>query len=82
MKGTVTLGNIYVASLKQSGSRLFWALAALTNYKVYRVDTTNAFAEAPPPVAPLFVEIDDSYRKWYENYRKLGKINYGNVLPI
>ena len=73
MKGTITLGNTYAASLEQSGSRLFWALAALTNCKVYGADATNAFAEAPPPIAPLFVEIDDSYRKWYKNYRKLEK---------
>ena len=32
-KGTVTLGNTYAASLEQSGSRLFWALAALENFK-------------------------------------------------
>ena len=28
-------------------------------------DAANAFAEAPPPVAPLYVYIDEQYREWH-----------------
>jgi len=33
-------------------------------------DVSNAFAEAPPPEAPLFMYIDDNYRDWWENHLK------------
>ena len=62
MKGTVTLGNTYTVSLKQSGSLFFWILSTLIDYKVFGADATNTFAEAPPPVAPLYVTIYKSYR--------------------
>lgn len=81
-QGAVTLGNAHAASLEQSGSRLFWALSALTGCKVYGADATNAFAEAPPPIAPLCVTIDDQYRDWYENHMNLGIAPPGSVLPV
>ena len=28
-------------------------------------DASNAFAEAPPPVAPLYIYADDQYREWW-----------------
>ncbi|MFN9979319.1 MAG: reverse transcriptase domain-containing protein, partial [bacterium] len=30
-------------------------------------DVSNAFAEAPPPVYPLYMRIDEAYRDWWEN---------------
>ena len=64
MKGTVSLAHTYAAALEQPGARMFWALSALHNYTVYGADATNAFAQAPPPVAPLYVTIDRQYREW------------------
>ena len=81
-KGTVTIDNTHAASLEQSGSRLFWALSAITGLKVHGSDDTNAFAEVPPPVAPLFVTIDDVHKDWHENYRQFGKIEPGHVHPV
>lgn len=63
-KGSVTLGATYAASLEQTGARIFWAAAALSNFRVYGADVSNAFAEAPPPKAPLFVTIDTQYHEW------------------
>ncbi len=63
--GTVTLGETYAASLDQSGSRIFWAVAALKNMIVIGADASNAFAEAPAPKAPLFVTIDKPFREWW-----------------
>ena len=58
-KGTVTLGNTCTASLEQSGSRLFWDLASLPGCQVHGADATNACSEAPPPLVPLHVTIDE-----------------------
>ena len=81
-KSTVALGNTYPASLEQSGSRLFWTLSALMNCKVYGADATNTFAEAPPPLAPLYVKIDNAYRNWHSKYRKLKPIPQHYILPV
>ena len=59
-QGTVTLAKTYASALYQTGSRIFWAAAALYNLIIIRADATNAFAEAPPPVAPLYVRINKS----------------------
>ena len=65
-KGSVTLGQTYAAALEQSGNRIFWAAAAAKNMVVYGADASNAFAEAPPPKAPLYVRIDKPFREWWK----------------
>ena len=71
LKGSVTLANTYAACLEQTGARIFWAIAAFKNKKIYGSDASNAFAEAPPPKAPLYLRVDSAYREWYRN--KTGK---------
>lgn len=80
-KGTVTLGHTYAGSLDQTGARIFWAAAALQNLKVYGADVSNAFAEAPPPIAPLYITVDKQYRDWYRN-KGYGEIPEGHVLKV
>ena len=67
MSGTVTMGETYAAALEQCASRIFWAVAALWNLIVIGADASNAFAEAPPPIAPLYVTIDKPYREWWQS---------------
>jgi len=62
MKGSVSLSHTYTAALEQPGAQKFWTLTALHHFVTYGVDTTNAFAEAPIPAAPLRVTIDNQYR--------------------
>jgi hypothetical protein len=82
-KGTVTLGDTYAGSLDQTGSRLFWAATAINNYISIGADASNAFAEAPPPKAPLYVTIDEPYREWYATkYPNKEPIKPGLVLPV
>lgn len=38
----------------------------LLNYKAFGADVTTAFAEAPPPKAPLYMRIDQPFRDWWE----------------
>ena len=54
-QGTVTLAETYAASLEQTASRVFWAATLINNFITIGADTSNAFAEAPAPVAPLYV---------------------------
>ena len=81
-KGTVTLDHTYAAALDQAGSHTFWDMAALHDYKFHGADATNAFAEAPPPNAPLVVTIDNQYKYWWTNVMKQMPIPDGHVLPV
>ena len=65
-RGTVTLAETYASALDQTGAKMFWASVAINNYVVLGADASNAFAEAPPPKAPLYVRIDENYRRWYK----------------
>ena len=51
----------------------------MRNYKVYGADVRNAFAEAPPPVAPLYITVDEQYREWYRD-KGYGEIPEGHVV--
>ena len=66
-KGAITLAHTFAACLEQPGSRVFWACAAYLQLLVIGADASNAFAEAPPPVAPLYVTVDQQFREWWEN---------------
>ena len=75
------MGHTYAGSLDQTGARIFWAAAAVRNLKVYGADVSNAFAEAPPPVAPLYITVDKQYRDWYRS-KGYGDIPEGYVLKV
>ena len=64
-RGTVTMAETYASSLEQTGSRIFWAATAIDNHIVIGADASNAFAEAPPPKAPLYVYLDQQFREWW-----------------
>ena len=66
MKGTVTMGKTYAASLNHVPSRIFWALTAIHNNIMIGADASNAFAEASPQKAPLYVYIDKKFREWWK----------------
>ena len=34
--------------------------------RVYGADVSNAFAEAPPPIAPLYILVDQQFREWWK----------------
>ena len=80
-KGSITLGATYAGSLDHTGSRLFWATAALTNLQVFGADVSNAFAQASPPKAPLYVTIDKPFADWWNNKGRT-PITPGQVLPV
>lgn len=67
-KGTVTLGHTYANSLEAASERLFWSIVAQEGLLAIGPDVSNAFAEAPPPKAPLYLYIDDTYREWWTEH--------------
>jgi hypothetical protein len=70
-KGTLTLGHTYANALDTPSERMFWAIAAKQGLVVVGADVSNAFAEAPPPKAPLYLYINDFFRQWWTEH--LGK---------
>ena len=79
-KGSVTLAQTYAASLEKPGQRIFWATVANESLYVVGSDVTNAFLEAPPPVAELYILIDEQYRNWWLNHKNRKPIPKGMVL--
>ena len=80
-KGSITLDHTYAACVEQPAQRVYWGLVALKQYIAIGADASNAFAEAPPPKAPLYVLVDKPYREWYK--KKHGKdIPKGYVLRV
>lgn len=68
MCGTVTLAETYTASLDQTASHLFWAATAINNFvTTFGANAANAFAQAPPPMATLYVYVDKQFHKWHRN---------------
>ena len=83
LQGSVTLGPTYASALDQTGSRIFWAATAKNNYITIGTDASNAFAEAPAPIALLYVTIDQPYCDWYSNkYPNKPPIPKDYVLPV
>ena len=45
-------------------------------------DASNAFAEAPAPVAPLYMRIDAQFCNWWTKHKKRDPIPEVWVLPV
>ena len=81
--GTVTLAETYAALLDQTAARVFRAATAINNFITIGADASNAFAEAPAPVAPLYVFVDEQFRAWYKNrYPNRKPIPLGYVMRV
>jgi len=80
-KGSITLAHTYAACVEQPAQRVYWGLVSIKNFIAIGADASNAFAEAPPPKAPLYVLVDKPYREWYK--QTTGKnIPKGHVLIV
>ena len=80
-KGSVTLANTYAACLEQPAQRIFWGTVAIENLIAVGADASNAFAEAPPPVAHLYVTVDKPFREWWATLKR-PEIPKGYVLQV
>lgn len=53
----------------------------MQNFKVYSADVSNAFVEAPPPKAPLYVTIDKQFKEWWASKGRK-PLPDNSVLPV
>jgi hypothetical protein len=59
------IASTYRSWVDQPIQRLFYALSARLNYRVYGGDAQDAFAHSPGPSVATYVHIDDAYADWY-----------------
>ncbi len=57
--------GMFANSLDAASEHLLWAIVAKECLIAIRADVSNAFAEAPPTKAPLYLYIDEAYREWW-----------------
>jgi hypothetical protein len=75
------LDHTFANGIKQTGSRIFHAIAAAENLLVLGADVSNAFGEAPPPKQGFYIKPDKPFRDWY--IARYGKnIPDGWVIPV
>lgn len=61
----ITLAFTYASCVEQPAARIFYAIAAVKGMIIIGANAGNAFAEAPPPVSPFYMAIDQQYRDWW-----------------
>jgi len=82
MQGTITLGHMFTHSLETPGEHLFWSVAGQQGLMVMGADVSNAFAEVPLPVAPLYIVFNAIFRNWWENHKQQPPIPRGYVMQV
>lgn len=78
----VTLAETYATCVEQPACRMYWSLTASEGLIAMGADAGNAFAEAPPPVQPFFMIIDDQFAEWWTESEGQPPIPEGYVLPV
>jgi hypothetical protein len=78
----ITIAETYAACVEQPAHRLMWALLAALNFVGLGIDVGNAFAEAPPPKDPFFMQADTQFREWWTQCLGNPPIPEGWVIPI
>ena len=73
------LALTYSSCVEHPIQRLFFAIAANLNLKVYGGDAKDAFAHSPGPEMNTYLAIDDAYSDWYES-KFAKKLNRSHVL--
>jgi len=75
------LSLTYSSCVEHPVQRLFLAIAADLDLKLYGGDAKDAYAHSPGPELPTYMSIDDQYADWYKF--KFGKtIDRKQVLPV
>jgi hypothetical protein len=78
----VTLTRTYGACVEQPIHCLAWAITARISYISIGCDVSSAFAEAPPPSIPFFMEVDAQFLDRWVNCLSNNPIPMGWVIPI
>ncbi len=54
----LVLAETYANCVDQTSARLFYAVVSAENLLIFGANVSNAFAEAPPPKQPFFIQPD------------------------
>jgi hypothetical protein len=57
----MVLTETYANCIKQMSARLFYAIAAAENLLIFGADVSNAFAKAPAPKQPFYIQPDRAF---------------------
>jgi hypothetical protein len=68
--------------MDQTSVQLFYAVAAAKNMLIFGADVSNAFAKAPPPKQPFFIQPDKAFHEWWVNHLKHDPIPPGHIIPV
>jgi hypothetical protein len=61
--------------------RLCFTLSVAIGFVVVGADRTNAYANAPSPIKPRYVRIDDAYADWHRS-RNGKEVDSSLMLPV
>jgi hypothetical protein len=76
------LNETYANCVNQTGSRLFYAIAAVENLLIFGADVSNSFAEAPPPKQGFYIYPEKVFYNWWVKHKQRPPIPPGHVIPI
>ena len=76
------MAETYATCVAQPACRLYWAIVAAAGLISIGADAANAFAEAPPPVEPFYMKIDNQFHEWWTQCLGRPPIPEGYVLPV
>jgi hypothetical protein len=76
------LAETYANCIEQTSAQLFYAVAAIKNLLVFGADISNAFAEAPAPKQPFFIQPNKAFHKWWVNHLKRDPIPQGHIILV
>ncbi len=68
--------------MDQTSAQLFYAVAATKNRLIFGANVTNAFAEAPLPKQPFFIQPDKAFHKWWVKHLKRDPIPQEHIIPV
>jgi hypothetical protein len=71
----------YSSCVEHPIQRLFFAISAQLNLKIYGGDAKDAYAHSPGPAIPTYITIDDQYADWYK-YTYGKEVDRSKVLPV
>jgi hypothetical protein len=78
----ITMAETYAVCVEQPAHRLMWALIAALNFVSLGIDVGNAFAEAPLPKDPNYMQVHAQFQEWWTQCLGHPPIPDGYVIPI
>ena len=72
----------YSSCVEHPVQRLFFAIAASLDLKVYGGDAKDAYAHSPGPELPTYMTIDDAFAEWYQDKFSIKLDRKNQVLPV